>query len=367
LPAILSGVAVTKSISILLLSFGSLGLTLSFSDCGPQNRSRRLIIYSPHGKEMLSEFEKRFERSHPGVDVQWIDMGSQDVLDRVRTERGNPQADLWWGAPSTMFMRAEREGLLEPYVPTWDNVVDSAYKSRGAFWYGTFLTPEVIAYNTRLVKRDEAPQDWDELLDAKWRDRIIIRYPLASGTMRGVFTSILARAYAQTGKTDEGFMWLLRLDANTKSYAADPTQLYLKLAREEGAVTIWDMPDIVIQEKKNGYPFGYISPRSGTVVLTEGIALIKGSRNRETAKEFYEFATTKESMILQAQNFYRIPTRSDIARSELPSWITQEKIKVLDVDWNLVLDHEQDWMRYWDEKIKGRGRSAETSLIQQVR
>jgi iron(III) transport system substrate-binding protein len=324
--------------------------------CGRMGTAKKLIIYSPHGKEMLGEFQKQYEQRHPDVDVQWIDMGSQDVYDRIRTERENPQADLWWGGPSTMFLRAEKESLLEPYIPSWDTAVDAPYKSKGGFWYGTFLTPEVIAYNAHLLKKQEAPQEWDDLLDQKWKDKILVRYPLASGTMRSVFASVIARAYARTGKPDDGYAWLLRLDANTKSYTADPTQLYLRLAREEGEVTIWDMPDIVLQEMQNGYPFGYVIPKSGTVVLTEGIGIVKGARNKELAEDFYEFVTSKASMILQASSFYRIPTRKDLDQRALPSWMTQEKITALNVDWSFVLDHEQEWLRYWDERIKGRGK-----------
>ena len=43
-----------------------------------------LTVYSPHGKELLEYFEKGFEKTHPDVDVQWVDMGSQEVLERVR-------------------------------------------------------------------------------------------------------------------------------------------------------------------------------------------------------------------------------------------------------------------------------------------
>jgi iron(III) transport system substrate-binding protein len=342
----------SRTLAIILVIAGLLALVA----CNQGGRTKRLVIYSPHGKEMLSEFEKRYERLYPDIDVQWIDMGSQDVYDRIRTEKENPQADLWWGAPSTMFLRAEEEDLLEPYTPSWDSVVDARFKSEHGYWYGTFLTPEVIAFNTHLLKKEDAPQDWDDLVDEKWREKILLRYPLASGTMRGVFASIIARSYERTGRPDDGYMWLLKLDANTKSYTPDPTQLYLRLAREEGEVTIWDMPDIVIQVNQNGYPFGYVIPKSGTVVLTEGIGIVKGSKNEEGARSFYEFVTSKESMILEANKFYRIPTRRDLDQAALPAWITQERITEMEVDWSLVLDHEREWMSYWDEKIKGRGR-----------
>ena len=56
-----------------------------------------LTIYSPHGKDILEEFEKGFEEKNPGVDVVWLELGAQACLDRIRAERANPQADLWWG------------------------------------------------------------------------------------------------------------------------------------------------------------------------------------------------------------------------------------------------------------------------------
>src|SRR6476646_7472645 len=78
-----------------------------------------LTVYSPHGKELLEYYEQGFEAAHPDVDVQWVDMGSQEVLDRLRAEKANPQADVWFGAPAAMFAHAASEGLLVAYTPTW--------------------------------------------------------------------------------------------------------------------------------------------------------------------------------------------------------------------------------------------------------
>ena len=79
-------------------------------------------------------------------------MGSQAVLDRLRSERSNPQADIWWGAPSDLFEQAGEEELLLPYRPTWAEAVPPEARGSGDFWYGTYKTPEVIAYNSALLK-----------------------------------------------------------------------------------------------------------------------------------------------------------------------------------------------------------------------
>ena len=287
-------------------------------------KKEALVIYSPHGKEMLGAFEKVYEEAHPDVDVQWIDMGGQNAYDRIRTERERPQASLWWGGASTAFDRAAREGLLEAYRPTWADAAADETHHPEDMWYGTFLTPEVIAFNSRTVVNDaDLPTDWDDLLDPRWQDRILIRYPLASATMRTIFGAMIMRF----DTVEEGYAWLARLDMNTKTYAADPTQLYLKLAREEGDVSLWNMPDIFLQQQENGYPFGWVLPASGTPVLTDGIALVKNGPNLTRARQFYEMATSEEAMIIQAQNYFRIPTRSDLDASKLPEWVTASEIR----------------------------------------
>src|SRR5690242_3521085 len=58
---------------------------LLLSSCSSTPGKTTLIVYSPHGKELLTEFEKRFEAQNPNIDVRWLDMGSQDALDRVRS------------------------------------------------------------------------------------------------------------------------------------------------------------------------------------------------------------------------------------------------------------------------------------------
>jgi len=315
----------------------------------------KVVIYSPHGKDMLSEFEALFEKHHPAVDVQWLDMGSQDILDRVRSERSNPQGDVWWGAPSTMFITAAKEGLLQPYRPSWWDRVEATARDSQDLWFGTFLTPEVIAFNTQVLTRETAPQDWDALLDPRWKGKIILRYPLASGTMRAVFSAMIWRFYHKTGRPDEGYHWLLRLDANTKGYAANPTLLYLRLARREALLTIWNLPDIVLQRELYNYPFDYVIPASGTPLLTEGIAIIAGAKHPKAAKAFYEFVTTLGAFTIQANKYYRIPTRKDIPREALPLWMTREPIPAMDIDWQVFAEKSAEWMRYWDENIKGRG------------
>jgi len=342
---------VTRSDGPRWLSAVLLGAVVS--SCGGNSRTP-LVVYSPHGKDLLQYYEQAFEKGHPDVDIQWVDMGSQDVLDRLRSERANPQADVWFGAPAETFARAANEGLLAPYRPSWSATLPVESHDSKDLWYGTYLTPEVIAYNSEVVPAADAPKDWDEVLDPKWKGKIIIRDPIPSGSMRAIFGAIILRELKRTGSTKAGFDWLRRLDANTKEYVISPTMLYQKLGQREGTLSLYDMPDIETLRQTTKYPIASRIPASGTPLLVDAIALVRGSRHPALAKEFYEFVTTTQSLRTAAERFVRMPARPDISDDSLPAWIrdARAQIRPMPLDRQLLADSLDSWMKYWDAHVR---------------
>jgi iron(III) transport system substrate-binding protein len=314
--------------------------------CGLPKES--VVVYSPHGPEMLKEAEARFEAANPGVDLQWFDMGSQEVYNRITSERARPQADVWWGGPSTMFMKAAEEGLLEPYRPTWAEAVPAEYKSADDTWYGTFRSPLAIVFNTRGYEKAEVPQSWDELLDPKWKGKIALRNPLPSGTLRTFIGAMILRAPDE----DAGVEWLKRLNAQVEGYSENPQLFFDHLKRNPELVSVWLMPDVVLQRELNGYPFDYVVPAE-TPVITEGIAVVQGARHPELAKKFYEFVNTPELLALQAEKFAKMPARTDLDPDTLPPWMVAQAIEPMAIDWAAFAAKEQEWMDRWQREVRG--------------
>ena len=326
------------------------GLAAALAACGGDGRET-LVIYSPHGKEMLTAYEEAFEAEHPEVDVRWLDMGSQDAFERIRTERRNPQASVWWGAPQTLFMQAAEDSLLQPFTPDWADALPETARDVEGRWYGTYLTPSGLMANTDEIDEGDIPADWDALLDPAWRDRLLIRSPLASGTMRTLWGAMILRQPT----VEDGYRWLARLDMNTKAYPSDPTQLYLRLARGEAGLTLWNLPDAYLQAEEQGYPFAFSAPPEGTPVLVDAVAIPAGAPNTARAQQFIDFIMTPEALVDQAERFHRIPARTDVPQERLPAWMQDSDIVPMDLDWQRLADEGPTWMQVWDEQIKGRG------------
>jgi iron(III) transport system substrate-binding protein len=333
-----------------------IGLALGVAACSGDPRTP-LLLYSPHGRDQLTLLEREFERRHPNVDVRWLDMGSQEILDRLRFERVNPQADVWFGGPTTLFDRGVHDSLLEPYRPAWADRVDSASIGPDDLYWPAYRTPAVIAFNSRAVTRADAPHDWDEVLEPRWHDKVLIRDPMASGTMRAIWGLIITRALNATGDTAAAWAWLRRLDAQTKAYTLNPAVLDAKLARQEGLVTLWDLPDILISRSK-GMPFDYVFPKSGTVVIDDAIGLVRGARHVAAAREFIDFVGSVDGQLLTARRVYRLPARQDLPADSVPPWVAEveREMVVAPVNWALLARQGSAWMSYWDTHVRGTSR-----------
>lgn len=343
-----------KKSRMLLGSLALVALAALSTGCGGDGRTP-LVLYSPHGRDLLGLFEKEFEKAQPTIDVQWLDMGSQEVYDRVRTEAANPQGDVFFGGPATILARAAAEGLLDVYRPTWADATPKSTQDAENRYFALYRTPPILVYNEEALSPDQAPKDWDDLLQERFRNQVLIREPVASGTMRTIFGMILARSVAQTGSTEQGFDWLRQLDAQTKEYVSNPALLHLKMERREGLVTCWELTDILFQRKR-GAKLGYVFPSSGTPVIEDSVGLIKGARHPAEAKLFLDWVGSKEIQELAAAELFRLPARTDLPPGELPEWARDalSTMVVAQVDWALIGEQQNAWMQQWDREVRGR-------------
>ncbi len=305
-----------------------------------------VVVYSPHGPEMLKDAENAFEAAYPEVDVEWMYLGTQDVYKRVRSESKRPQADVWWGGTQTLFMQAADEGLLEPYAPTWADTIDAQYKDEEDRWFGTYRSPIAIVYNSRGRRADDVPQTWDDLLKPEWKDLISIRKPLESGTMRTFIGAMILRAEDE----DAGIEWLRKFHGAVHAYLNSPEFLYDHMKKNPEFISVWLLPDIALQRERNDMPLECVVPPE-TPVITEGIGIVANAPHPDWAKKFYEFVTTPDALVKQAHDYSKVPVRDDLDESALPAWMVAQKIDALPIDWNKFAENEKRWCDRWADEV----------------
>lgn len=337
---------------VLLAACGGDDASDGGSNGDAEGESGNLIIYTARDQTVVDKVLEMFNEKYPDIQVDVLTMGAQEIMERVRGEKSNPGGDFWWGGTQSAFMQAADEDLLESFTPSFDEAIEAEHKDPEGRWYGEMLLPEVIMINSDVLDKETGPQDWDELLDEEWNDEIIIRGVLPSGTMRTIYSAMIYRQ--DSNDPEKGYAWLEELDANTKEYAQDPTNLYLKLARQEGTLSLWNLQDILIQAHANNQPFDYIYPESGAPILVDAAGIIKDAKNKANAELFYEFLFDSETVVELSEETFQIPSRNDIDPDAMPDWYNELELKELDLDWEVLSENEMDWMEHWDNNIKGQ-------------
>jgi iron(III) transport system substrate-binding protein len=326
-----------------VISAAACGLT-----AGPN--STALVIYTSRPKATAQQVVDTFGRANPQYKgrVRMLTLGASEVVERVRAETNRPQADVWWGGTSQELGQGVKAGLLTPARPEVIARVPAQYRGPNDLWLGEMRVAEVIFYNAEMLNRDRAPHDWDDLIRPDMKGKLLIRDVAASGTMRSIYSALIGRSVAQTGDPRQGYAFLRALDRNTKDYVANPSDLYLRIQRQEAPLSIWNLQDVLFQRDK-GAPFVPVMPASGAPVLLDGVAKVNGGPHGAAADAFMAFLLSSSTQQMLAEKAFQLPT-VDIPTQ--PAWFAEVGLTEMPVDWSVVNREETGWMDYWVQYIK---------------
>jgi len=315
-----------------------------------------LTIYTGRDKDEVAHVVELFTKAHPQYQgrVNTITLGAQAALDRLRAEKSNPQAGFLWGGTLQGLQQAANEGLLAASNPANANLIEPSRKDPNGLWFAEMLLPEVIIYNHDLLKADQAPKDFDDLITPAFKDKIVIRDVMPSGTMRTIFSAMIYRQMTPDGSPEPGFAWLRKLDANTVVYTPTPDDMYLKLDRGVGVVTLWNLQDALIQPAKNNRPWSFVIPASGVPVLLDGVGVVDNPKSKQAALDFQNFLLDPKLQAQLARDYFQIPAMM-IPDADKPDWLRKLDIKEMKIDWDVLSQKQTEWMNYWSQNIKNKG------------
>jgi iron(III) transport system substrate-binding protein len=268
-----------------------------------------LTVYCSIIDEQCRAGVAAFERA-TGIKVTMVRRGTGETYAQIRAEASNPRGDVWWGGPGDPHLQAGEEGLLEEYkspklaeLHPWAVRLAELSKYRTA---GTYLGALGVGYNTEVLKKKNIPEPkcWADLLDARFRDEVQIADPNSSGTAYVMLATIV-----QLMGEDKGFAYLKALHRNVNQYTKSGIAPVKATASGETGVGIAFLHDMVTM-RVAGAPVRTMAPCEGTGYEIGAVSLIKGRKNTEAARTFFDWALSAEAQRIVGvdQNIYSIPS-----------------------------------------------------------
>ena len=300
-----------------------------------------LVIYSTHPEELLESIADQFT-AETGVNVEFINLKGE-LADRVRSEKANPQADIMFGGDTATYMVLDGEGCYEEANPSWAANVDADYKDAHNHWFGTYRTPMVLFYNTETMDAADAPSDWADLSDPKYKDLIVTR-DAKSSSMRSTIAALVQTNMAK-GSEDDAWNYIAALNDNIKNYYNSGSMMFEAIGKGEASVSMAVINDVFKNRDKNGMPLEMVIPSSGAIVITDCVAQIANAPHPNAAAAFMEFIGSDACQIANANDHNRMPI-TDAVLDQCPEWM-QTQFSALPVDWTQVSENQSAWLEKW--------------------
>ena len=252
----------------------------------------QVIHYTSTDLPVAEKLAKAFEAKYPGIAVRVERTGAERVFQRIGQEYSSNihAVDVVNSSDAAHFIVWKRDGILDAYVP---EDVAKFYSPEHRDADGQFASWRVwlsiIAYNTSMVKADDAPKSFADLLDPKWKGKIVKGHPGYSGTIMTA-TYQLQRDLGWTF-----FEQLAKQNVMQVQSSADPPK---KLELGERAVMADGNEYNILQLREAGRPVEPVYASEGSPMIVGPNGIFKGAPNPNAAKLFQSFCFSREAQQL---------------------------------------------------------------------
>ena len=292
-----------------------------------------------------------FEKAS-GIKVAVVQKATGEMLAQVKAERANPKGDIWWAGPADSYLQAAEDGLLEPYrspnvsqLYDWAQRISDISKNHVAGVYGGIIA---LGYNTEIGEKKKlpVPKCWKDLLDPALKGEVMLGNPNSSGT-----AYLMLATLVQVMGEDAAFRYMVDLNRNVTSYARSGIGPMTAVTRGEvylGSTVLHG----VINEIVRGFPVLPVLPCEGVGYEVGSMAIIKGARNLDAAKKFYDWALTADAQKIGLEvKEFAIPTNKGVP---LPPQVPKlTDIKVIDYDFAKygASDTRKRLLERWEKEV----------------
>ncbi|WP_102959462.1 extracellular solute-binding protein [Mangrovicella endophytica] len=254
----------------------------------------KVVFYTATDVAVAEKLAGLFREKYPEIQVQVERAGSERVFQRIGQEytSGIYNADVIETSDAVHFQYFKREGWLEPMVP---QVVADSWPAEEKDPDGNFAAYRahlsVMAYRTDLLPEADAPKTWTDLLDPKYKGKMVKAHPGYSGTVMTA-TFVLSQTL--------GWDWFEKLGQQNVMQVQSSTEPPKKLAQGERALEVDGNEYNVFRLQDEGVPIKIVYPAEGTPLAVGNAAVLAEAPNKNAAKLFYAFLFSREAQQLNS-------------------------------------------------------------------
>lgn len=332
-----------KSLTIVSAAFA----VISFSFFGCQKKQvQNLKVYSIIHDEETEALTKLFTEK-TGIPVNYLRSTTGELVNRVISEKANPQADILLGGASSYHIQAAKEGALENYSSPLAKSLPSYAVAPDNSWTGFCLLTLGIGVNEKRFAEKfpnmPFPASWEDLLNPAFKGEIVMTNPVASST-----GYLFVQNQLQRLGNEKGWEYLLSLTKNVGQFPDSGSAPAKLLGTGEYAIGVSYLHALT-KYNAQGFNVRPIAPPQ-SVGDVDCVSILKNTKNLSAAKKFVDFILSPEAQSLMSSITYTTPVNPEAKGPE--SGISISEIDLIDYDVQKASEQKTEVLDKWVKSVK---------------
>ena len=261
-------------------------------------KEKPVTVYTAHyNTEEAANLCGAFEKKYPELKCNFVRTTAQVAYQRLQQDiqANAPVASVFSSTDVSHFPALKSKGLLLPYKPrNVANMVDSlqAYNDKDGQYWVTAAALMLLTYNSSVVSEKEAPRNWPDLLDPKWKGKVSIGHPAFSGYV-GTWVVLMQKLY--------GWDYFTKLEKNQPQIGRSVNDTVTMLNSKERLVAAGPEATTLLSKDK-GNPLAVVYPTDGALLMVSPSAVPKNAPSPNAGKLYMEFLLSKEAGEVQVKS-----------------------------------------------------------------
>jgi len=243
--------------------------------------AEEVVIYGYAGNWDLwfGDWAKVF-KSETGIEIKYLSGSGVQLYQKILSEKDNPKADIFLNPPSLNYLLA-LQGLLED-IP-WDEMscsknIDTKFKNKNVATWGADLY--LIAYNRDYIKKEDAPKKWLDLIENKYKDKVVLWEPNAEAALRPWM--VMKDKYGE----EKAWEYEIGIYKNVAKTVNTPGDLERAVATGEAPIGVMSMGSTMVSVQQAGGNLQSVIPEEGALIMLNSLAILKNAPNKDAAVKF---------------------------------------------------------------------------------
>lgn len=292
-----------------------LGAVLALALAGAVEAAESVMLYASLKETQLQALKEGFTKLHPSIKMEYFTAGTGKIMTKLAAEQqaGRVVADvLWVGEPHYLFTFKEQGRLLPYHSPEAKGLADHLKDSDGMFTAGRVITLG-LGYHAPSFPGGEEPKDWTDLHQPRLKGQVGVADPTLSGTAFYTVATIVE---------NYGWGYFEKLKANGAVVVKGAQDVVDRIA--SGDLKAGIVVDYLAKgAEKKGSPIRFMYPKTGIIVITSPLAILKSTQSPEAAKKFMDFVLSRDGQAILAKAQV-LPVRSDgLKQAGAETWMLE--------------------------------------------